>query len=167
MKKTFFQIFIILIVFYGVSAFQQRNMLPIDDSPAPYFSLEQLNGEQRFTIKSLQGQTTVVYFFAPWCSICKLSMPNLQAAMDDGDINAIAIALDYESKEQVADFVSQMQLNMPILLGSTNTAKQYKISAFPTYYVIDESLSITARSMGYSSELGIKFRGKINAKKID
>lgn len=87
-------------------------------------------------------------------------MPNLQSAMDDGDINAVAVALDYQSEQQVQDFVADLSLSMPILLGSAQTAKQYKISAFPTYYVIDESLRITARSMGYSSELGIKYRGR-------
>ncbi|MFY8272827.1 TlpA family protein disulfide reductase [Pseudoalteromonas sp. SSDWG2] len=158
--KIFSQLFIFAIVFYAVSTFQQRNLLPVDDAPAPYFALEQLNNDGRFTIKSLQGQKTVVYFFAPWCSVCKLSMPNLQAAFADNQVNAIAIALDYQNAAEVSEFVADLNLTMPILLGSENTAKQYKISAYPTYYVIDESLSITARSMGYSSELGIKFRGK-------
>ncbi|RZF77334.1 TlpA family protein disulfide reductase [Pseudoalteromonas sp. CO325X] len=160
MKKILLQIIVIAIVFFAVSAFQQRNLLSTDHTPAPYFALPQLHEQGRYSIKELQGQTTVVYFFAPWCSICKVSMPNLQSAMDDGDINAVAIALDYQSEQQVQDFVADLSLSMPILLGSAQTAKQYKISAFPTYYVIDESLRITARSMGYSSELGIKYRGR-------
>lgn len=160
MKKILLQIIVIAIVFFAVSAFQQRNLLSTDHTPAPYFALTQLNEQGRYSIKELQGQTTVVYFFAPWCSICKVSMPNLQSAMDDGDINAVAVALDYQSEQQVQDFVADLSLSMPVLLGSAQTAKQYKISAFPTYYVIDESLRITARSMGYSSELGIKYRGR-------
>ena len=32
------------------------------------------------------------------------------------------------------------------------------ISAYPTYYVIDEQLAITAHSMGYSTELGLRMR---------
>ncbi|WP_105190457.1 TlpA family protein disulfide reductase [Pseudoalteromonas sp. T1lg48] len=160
MKKFFSQLILIAVVFFAVSAYQERHLLSADHSPAPYFSLPQLHDDARFSIRELQGQKTVVYFFAPWCSVCKLSMPNLQKAMDRGDVHAIAIALDYQSKAQVREFVDDLQLTMPILLGSEYTAQQYKISAFPTYSVIDESLSISARAMGYSTELGIKLRGK-------
>ncbi|CAM3962514.1 hypothetical protein PMAG_a1041 [Pseudoalteromonas mariniglutinosa NCIMB 1770] len=85
-------------------------------------------------------------------------MPNLEAALLDSDINAVGIALDYKNQHEVIQFVDELKLTMPILLGDKNTKKNYKISAFPTYYVINEQLQITARSMGYSSELGISLR---------
>lgn len=85
-------------------------------------------------------------------------MPNLEAAISDSDINAIGIALDYKNEQEVAQFIDELKLTMPILLGDKHTQSNYKISAFPTYYVVNEQLQITARSMGYSSELGINLR---------
>ena len=162
-RKLFFKIFSQLLicaaVFFAVSAYQERNLLPTNKTSAPYFSLPLLNSEGRISLGQLKEQKTVLYFFAPWCSICRFSLPNLAQAHADGKVNALAIALDYESAQQVTDFANELNLTMPIALGSANTQRQYKISAYPTYYVIDESLNIVARSMGYSSELGLIIRG--------
>ena len=158
-KSLLINIVVIAIVYFGVTAYQQRNLLTADNTPAPYFNLPLLqDSQQRMSIAQLQEKTTVVYFFAPWCSICKYSMPNLNTAYEEGSINAIAIALDYKTPEQVKSFANELQLSMPILMGDNHTRSNYKISAYPTYYVINEQLQISARSMGYSSQLGIKVR---------
>ncbi|WP_064435832.1 TlpA family protein disulfide reductase [Pseudoalteromonas neustonica] len=156
-KSLMINLIIIAVVFFAVTAYQQRNLLATSNSPAPYFNLPLVNdSEQRINIAMLKGKTTIVYFFAPWCTICRYSMPNLESVTEDSNINAIGIALDYRNPQEVVDFVSDLNLTMPILLGDRHTQSNYKISAFPTYYIINEQLQITARSMGYSSELGIK-----------
>ena len=147
------------LVFTAVTVFQQRNLLKADTTPAPYFNLPLLdNTQQRLSIAELKGNTTVVYFFAPWCSICRYSMPNLQAAIADTSTRAIGIALDYQSEKEVKAFVKDLDLDFPILLGNQQIQANYKVTAFPTYYVINKNMQITARSMGYSSELGISLR---------
>lgn len=159
LKSLIINVAVMTVVYFSVTAYQQRNLLTADNSPAPYFNLPLLeNASQRMSIAKLQGKTTVVYFFAPWCTICRYSMPNLEAALVDSDINAIAIALDYENQQAVSDFMTDLNLTMPILLGDNKTQSNYKISAFPTYYIVNEQLQISARSVGYSSELGIKVR---------
>jgi len=158
-RSTLINIALAAIIFFLVSAFQERNLLKTNNSPAPYFSLALLNKiDKRLSIAELKGKTTVIYFFAPWCTVCKYSMPNLEAAIKGSDINAIGIALDYKSTMQVEEFVSDLALTMPILLGNEQTQANYKVSAFPTYYIINEQLQISARSMGYSSQLGITLR---------
>ncbi|MDQ9091347.1 TlpA disulfide reductase family protein [Pseudoalteromonas haloplanktis] len=159
LRSTLINIALAAIIFFLVSAFQERNLLKTDSSPAPYFNLPLLSAtDTRLSIAELKGKTTVIYFFAPWCTVCKYSMPNLEAALLDSDINAVGIALDYKNQHEVMQFVDELKLTMPILLGDQQTQSNYKISAFPTYYVINEQLQITARSMGYSSELGISLR---------
>lgn len=147
------------IILYAVTLFQQRNLLPTDQTPAPYFNLATLdNPQQRVTIADLKGTNTVLYFFAPWCSICRYSMPNLEKAYQQGELNAIAIALDYENIDEITQFTDSLDLTMPVLLGTRYTGQDYKVSAYPTYYVINEQLAITAHSMGYSTELGLRIR---------
>ncbi len=119
------------VVVYAVTAFQQRNLLSTDKTPAPYFNLATLkNPTERMTIAQLQGKQTVVYFFAPWCSICRYSMPNLEKAHQQGKLNAIAIALDYQNIAEVKQFTDSLELTMPVLLGSKSTGQDYKISAY-------------------------------------
>lgn len=158
-RSTLINISLAAVIFFLVSAFQERNLLNTDHNPAPYFNLPVLKSvEQRLSIAELKGNKTVIYFFAPWCTVCKYSMPNLEAAIAGTDIKAIAIALDYTSEAQVNTFITDLQLTMPILLGNNQTQTNYKVSAFPTYYIVNEELKITARSMGYSSQLGIALR---------
>ncbi len=148
-------------LFLALSAWQERNLLDhSDDTLAPAFSLPQLQAPNAPIALSdfANGKPTLVYFFAPWCSICRVSMPNLDSAYQSGTFNAVAIALDYKSSAQVREFSKDLGLTMPVLLGNTEVQNAYQISAFPTYYVISPEGKITARAMGYSSFLGIKAR---------
>lgn len=160
MVKYILQIGLLILTLAAITAYQELGML-VDDGKqsAPFFSLPELdNPNKRVDLTSLQGQQTVIYFFAPWCSICKYSMPNLDKLYKSKKLKAIAIALDYPDIGSIKTFSQGLNLSMPILLGDRNTAQNFKIKAYPTYYVIDENLKITERSVGYSSELGIKLR---------
>ena len=85
-------------------------------------------------------------------------MPNLEKAYQQGELNAVAIALDYKNIDEITQFTDSLNLTMPVLLGTRYTGQDYKVSAYPTYYVINEQLAITAHSMGYSTELGLRIR---------
>ncbi|MEW6997058.1 TlpA family protein disulfide reductase [Colwelliaceae bacterium BS250] len=102
---------------------------------------------------------TVVYFFAPWCSICRISINNLQDLYERSDnINIIAIALDYQHRSEVDKFAEKLQLSFPIVLGNESIKQNYKVTAYPSYYVLNEKQIIEHRSMGYSSALGLYLR---------
>lgn len=87
-------------------------------------------------------------------------MPNLQAFHQDNfdQVNVVSIVMDYESVESVTDYMQNNQLSFTTLLGKDSTAIDYKIQGFPTYYVLDANGQIHAKSMGYSSEIGMKAR---------
>ncbi|WP_462171273.1 TlpA family protein disulfide reductase [Pseudoalteromonas xiamenensis] len=160
--KSVLQYLLIILVFIGLSWWQSKDMLNTNDSPAPYFNLSTLqNPASRITLKALQGKQTVVYLFAPWCRICRYSMPNLEKLYVQGEVNAIAIALNYDSQDEVNAFAKSLSLTMPILLGTQTTADDYRVTAFPSYYVINERLKITAKSVGYSSEVGLRIRSRV------
>ncbi|MCF6436302.1 MULTISPECIES: TlpA family protein disulfide reductase [Pseudoalteromonas] len=159
MVKFLVQCIVVVCVFLLVSAYQEKDMLSEDGTqPAPYFSLASLTGDKRIDLVSLQGQKTIVYFFAPWCHVCKLSMPNLNNIYEQQNINVVAIALDYDDAAQVQHFIDELELSMPVLLGHHNIKANYRVSAYPSYYVLDEKSNIIARSRGYSSELGLRMR---------
>jgi len=167
LKSILIQIIAAIAIFNLVSMYKESSLL--DDSgalPAPYFSLPQLKDNHlaetptsRIDLSHLKDQKTVLYFFAPWCTICKISMPNLQSQVSDGTVKAIGIALDFENTEEVQSFTKDLGISFPVLLGNHQIRQNYQIQAYPTYYVIDENLKISARSMGYSTSLGLSLRG--------
>jgi len=106
-----------------------------------------------------QDKTTVVYFFAPWCQICHASISNLQSIFENNrHVDVIAVALDFTSQKAVYDFISEHQLTFPVVFGNEQLKQQYAITAYPSYYVLDMDNKIIARSLGYSTELGLYLR---------
>jgi peroxiredoxin len=102
---------------------------------------------------------TVLYFFAPWCQVCHYSIENLQAIYDKTEnLDVVAIALDYASKDEVEAFIAEHHLTFPVAYGNEYIKGSYKIKAYPSYYVLDKNNKVTAKSMGYSSETGLLLR---------
>jgi thiol-disulfide isomerase/thioredoxin len=152
-----FDVVVLLAVFLGIHSWQTRN-LPVDQ-PAPFTSLSVLGSSETLSVAS-PGETGIVYFFAPWCFYCRNSIGNLQDLVDENHISwGIAIALVYSDEQEVQAFVDETGVTVPVLLGTTRTAADWGVRAFPTYYVIDAEGRIDSRSVGYSTQLGMLARG--------
>ncbi len=133
-----------------------------DKDTAPNFELTSLNKQKTYLFDSQNNNSkkTVIYFFAPWCSICKLSISNLQKLYENSEkINVVAVALDYVNPLQVEDFAQDLDLSLPIVYGNEEVKKAYQVSAYPSYYVVANN-EIQHRSMGYSTELGLFLRSR-------
>jgi thiol-disulfide isomerase/thioredoxin len=144
------------IIVLGFMTWQNRNLLEtngsIQISPQNFIDLQ---GE----IYALQAsdKKTLVYFFAPWCAVCKMSIGNLDAVNTD-EYNVIRVALDYQSQEEIEAFASDNEVNGTILLGGEQHKSRFNISGYPTYYVLSENLEVIRSDMGYSTYLGLKLR---------
>ncbi|WP_293267214.1 hypothetical protein [Neptunomonas sp.] len=69
--------------------------------------------------------------------------------------------LYYSDEQAVSDFVTGLDIDVPVLLGNSAVARAYKIKAFPTYYIINAEGKIEMSSIGYSTELGLKIRASL------
>ena len=106
-----------------------------------------------------KDKTTLIYFFAPWCNVCHISIENLENTfLRNENIDVIAVALDFTEQAEVIAFSKQHQLTFPIVYGNTKVKADFKITAYPSYYVLDKDNNITAKSLGYSTELGLYLR---------
>jgi len=151
-----FDVAAMLLVFWAVHTWQTRE-LPID-LPAPATRLPAL-AEAGLQDAVRPGQLGIVYFFAPWCRVCRISIGNLDSLVASGVVDwGVTIALDYASAEEVADFVAETGVTVPVLLGDAGTIADWSIAAFPTYYVIDAGGNIHSRAVGYSTWLGMRWR---------
>ncbi len=152
---------LILAVLAGGHWWQTRNLLPAGSaSEAPSFTLLDMDGTPH-DLAATKGRKVLLYFMAPWCGVCHQSIDNLQKIRDgksSEDLAIFVIAQDYQDPVEVREFLAKHTLNIPVLLGTDQTLSDYKISAFPTYYILDREGRIQSQSVGYSTELGIRLR---------
>lgn len=160
------QILIFLMAFQVLSFLRETSMLstdtPMQDlvSSTHNANLDNLPTLMGETVSlNAQGKTTILYFFAPWCQICHVSIGNLQTLYEKNEhLDVIAIAMDFTDSQEVMKFTSKHQLTFPIALDDGSLKKTFEISGYPSYYVLSENNVIVGKSMGYSSELGLYLR---------
>ena len=140
-----------------VSGWNTRDMLSASgDVAISPTTLPTLSGE-RATLGPDPARNTLVYFFAPWCSICRMSIGNLEA-INEKDTQIFVIALDYATIQDVQQFARGVGLNRTVLLGNDELREFFKIKGYPSYYLLDTQFHIVSRDMGYTSELGLRRR---------
>ena len=158
LRNLLIQALIVVVVFQSVSYLRETSMLSSDTkiTPTSTLSFTQVPTLLGETVSlNSQGKKTIIYFFAPWCKICHISISNLQALYEkNSNIDVIAVALDYRKLSEISDFAQDKQLTFPIALGNEEIKKAFLITAYPSYYVISEENTVIGKSLGYSSELG-------------
>ena len=151
---------LIAAVFFGVLAFQSRNMLATDGQVAPELQGLTLAG-QAYDLADARARPAMVYFFAPWCGICAASAGNLNRLRrwrNAEDIEIVAVALDWETADEVREYVDRHALEVTVVLGDAQVTRDWQIQAFPSYYVLDGQPRVIRRDIGYSTQVGVWIR---------
>ena len=149
-------------VFVAVTAFQSRDMLPADREAAPELRAVTLTGPT-YDLGEAAGRPALVYFFAPWCRICGASADNLERLhrwQDEGELEIVAVALDWSGAAEVRAYAERHGLSMPVLLADADVRKRWQVPAYPSYYVLDDTHRIARRDVGYSSQFGLWWRAR-------
>jgi len=71
---------------------------------------------------------------------------------------ANVVALDWQNADEVREYANRHDLAVPVLLGTRETARDWGISAFPTYYIVDSEQRVTHGDYGYSTLAGLWLR---------
>ena len=156
----FVEVLLFIAAFMAISAYQARNLLATDRSPAPLLRATLLEGEP-FDLVDFGGQPVLIYFFAPWCPYCSVSADNLvrlRRLRSEEQLAIVAVALDWQEHGQIQGYAKKHELNMPIVMGNSEIATDWKVYGFPTYYVLDSKHRVVRRDVGYSTQLGLLWR---------
>jgi thiol-disulfide isomerase/thioredoxin len=124
-------------------------------APLPQLELATLAG-QKTTIATAGSKKTVIYFFAPWCAVCKVSMDALNFFDDSNRVQAIAVGLDYENVEELKPY--QTKVNVPVYAGSHELQRRFMVDRYPTVYILNNDGSVAHVMVGYTSRFGIWIR---------
>ncbi|MDO6804096.1 TlpA disulfide reductase family protein, partial [Wenyingzhuangia sp. 1_MG-2023] len=154
------ELLLMVVVMTLLSQWLGRHLLD-RNTPFPDIYLSDLHGQPvPFPDTTQPPQTTLVYLFAPWCSVCRVSMPTLPWVESD-NIRIIAIALDWRQKSEVTDMVQSVGYAGTTLLGDPATAKKLNIQGYPSYYVIDKNGAVRFADQGLSTLPGLWLRTRL------
>ncbi len=152
---------IALMIFAGISTWQTREHLDTGVD-APAFSLASFSSPEapRTSLESLKGKKTVLFFWAPWCTVCDAESSTISAlnASHGEEYNIRSVVLGYEDRTSIQAFMDEHEVDYPVLLGSNDMSKTWQISAFPTIYILDSQGQIASSVVGYTTRAGLLAR---------
>lgn len=149
-----------VVLLAGLWAWQTRNLLPTDARvPAPALGLVDLDG-RRWDTRDLAGKPAVVYFFAPWCQVCAASAHQLRwfQRMSGDAAGLVLVALDWESVDELRAYADRHALATPLLVGDARVALDWRVHAYPTYYVLDGAGRVAGADLGFTTAAGLWLR---------
>ena len=122
--------------------------------PAPDFTLQTLDGKD-VTLSSLRGKAVLLNFWATWCGPCKIEMPwfvELQKQYGSQGLQIVGVAMDDSSTQDIQNFVKEMGVNYPVLIGKEAVGQAYGgVDVLPTTFFIGRDGTIVAREFGLQS----------------
>ena len=132
-KKQFLWV-ITLFVYLSLSLLAHAAETPINKG----FILEDTTGKKQ-SLAQYKGKWVIVNYWATWCPLCLEEVPDLVALYDsrkDKDVMILGVVFDYENTTQVAEYVDDMLMSYPIVLGDDAVAKQIgRAEVMPTTYI--------------------------------
>jgi peroxiredoxin len=144
----------VLAFVFAVGAYQTRKHLRAQI--APDFALTALSG-QHVSLADFRGKKVLLHFFATWCGVCRLELPSLRGLAQHlaPDEVLVAVVEDSTDVEAVRRFAREHELSYPILLGSPEVIRAYRVNAFPTNYFVNGDGTIAGSTVGLSTRLGM------------
>jgi len=127
---------------------------PIVGSPAPDFTLNNVNG-QLITLSQLKGQPVLINFWATWCAPCRVEMPAIEAAYQQykaEGFTVLAVDAD-EALADVTEFTKGLNLSFEVLMDpGLEVTDLYRVRAFPSSFFIGRDGTIVAFQIGAMSD---------------
>lgn len=99
----------------------------------------------------------LLYFWAPWCGVCKVVSPNVGWLARRSGVEVVSIASGYEDLASVLDAEPEAFSSHALLAGE-GASRAFAVRAYPTFYVLDEEGRIQRSFLGYTSRLGLWWR---------
>lgn len=121
---------LILIIFFPVSS--------LTSYASDKFVLKDMAGMVH-NLNQYKGKWVIVNYWATWCPPCLEEIPELVALYDSRnskDLMIIGVVFDYEVVKDVTDYIDDMLISYPTVLGDADVTKQIgSAGVLPTTYI--------------------------------
>lgn len=132
-KKSILRILLVAIVLSVSVASHAAN-----NSPTKNFTVHDTAGKKH-TLVHYKGKWVIVNYWATWCPPCLEEVPDLVALYDsrkNKDVMILGIVFDYQNVKEVDEYVDDMLMSYPIVLGDDEVIRQIgSADALPTTFI--------------------------------
>lgn len=119
--------------------------------------VQTLQGETHTLAELSREKPLLVYVWATWCGICKLTTPVVADMLADGT-SVLSIALRSGDDERVKAWLTKKGLNGPAVNDNDGRlAQRWDIGVTPTFIIIKNG-NVVSTASGWSSRWGLQLR---------
>jgi len=115
------------------------------------FELPDLQGNMR-KLSDFKGKVIFLNFWATWCKPCEEEMPSMQALYEnlhDFPFEIVAVSVDKDAPEKIAEFAKQYGITFTILHDKKGAIKEtYKTTGVPETFIIDQNGVVALKVWG-------------------
>ena len=125
---------------------------------APDFKLKNIDGIE-VKLSDYKGKIVILNFFGVWCSWCIKEMPGFVKIYDEyKGKNVELLVVDVgDTKDVLTDYLKKNNFMIkPVLDVDKKVSTDYRVSGFPTSYIIDEKGIIKTVRPGYMDDASLK-----------
>jgi peroxiredoxin len=116
---------------------RQGERHPATGQPAPPLKLPRLDGTT-LDLASLRGTVVAVNFWATWCPPCRVELPELVAARDDGQGRCLEVlgVAEESARDDVAEVARRVPF--PIVIDPrAGAAAAWGVTGYPRTFLVD------------------------------
>ena len=159
MKKNVWLVLPFALIFFSCMQAGKIENPGDNNSFAPEFILEDLNGNQ-ISLSDYEGKVIFLNFWATWCPPCRNEIPGFVEAYEkykDKGMEIIGISLDRISRESLLQFVEKYKMDYPIAFGTQKLLLDYDPGQYiPTTFIIDKNGKIKHKHVGFLDRATLK-----------
>lgn len=145
--------FILLLIVYGVSLYQTRNI----PESVPEFQAQLITGESVDIKKMLKQSPVIIYFWGSWCPLCSFTSSTISDLSKNYPV--LTIALSSGNKQEVLKYLQKNGYKFATINDPDGEiSKTWNVGVTPTIFIINTQGEISSAMVGISSSWGIKLR---------
>ena len=145
---------LITLLAFGFTTDPKKVPTPLMGKPAPDFQVDELNGEQKFSLSEFKGIPIVLNFWVSWCAECRTEAVILENFFQKYGVNnkqlvMIGIAIQ-DSPKNAKTFARHFGKTYLLGLDDNvgNIALDYGIYGVPETFFIDSEGNIFHKTIG-------------------
>ena len=152
-RESLLTLLIAVAVMTAYSLYLQRHM---PSGEAPVMTGTTLDGN-RFDLQALsRDETVLVYFWASWCSVCRVVSPAVSDIASDYPV--ISVAMTSGNDDRVRRYLTAHKLDFATINDeSGQLSREWGVQATPAFVIVKNG-EIRSVTTGYTTEVGLRLR---------
>ncbi|HEX4974472.1 MAG TPA: protein disulfide oxidoreductase [Pseudomonadales bacterium] len=136
---------LLILFFFGGQVYMNREL--IKHTP-PHFEGITVQG-QPFALEQLKGKPALIYFWASWCSICRLMENSISNLSNNAAL--ISVAMQSGSDDTIHQYLLENKLQTPVINDDKGIlSSRYGVQGVPTLFFLNPQGEIAYAVSGYS-----------------